>query len=92
MITRLLLITGRVQGVGFRDALCAEAERLGVHGWVRNRREGGVEALVQGAERSVDALIAWAHRGPPLARVGRVEVEAIDGTRPEPSFRRLPTR
>jgi acylphosphatase len=91
MITRLLLIKGRVQGVGFRDALCEEAERLGLRGWVRNRTAGNVEALVQGAEGPVLALVSWARRGPPLARVDGVEVEVIHEADPEPSFRRLPT-
>lgn len=91
MVTRLLVIAGRVQGVGFRDALCAEAERLGLHGWVRNRTDGSVEALVQGSEPSVEALAAWAHRGPPLARVSRVEVRPVNAASRERGFRRLPT-
>jgi acylphosphatase len=64
-----LQITGRVQGVGFRYALQAEAARLGVAGWVRNRRDGSVEALAQGEARAVQALLDWARRGPPGARV-----------------------
>jgi len=67
-----LLISGRVQGVGFRDALQREAERLGLHGWVRNRDAGAVEALAQGGEAAVAALLEWARRGPPAARVERV--------------------
>jgi acylphosphatase len=76
MIIRRLQITGRVQGVGFRYAMQHEAQRLGVSGWVRNRRDGSVEALAQGAAESVDALIAWARRGPPGARVADLQVEA----------------
>lgn len=68
-----LLISGRVQGVGFRDALQREAERLGLSGWVRNRGAGEVEALAQGREAAVAALAAWARRGPPAAHVKRVE-------------------
>ncbi|HZE09988.1 MAG TPA: acylphosphatase, partial [Burkholderiales bacterium] len=64
-----LLISGRVQGVGFRYAMGEEAERLGATGWVRNRRDGTVEAAVDGAPEAVDALISWARRGPPSARV-----------------------
>lgn len=77
MITRHLRITGRVQGVGYRDALCAQAATLGVTGWVRNRRDGSVEALVQGAAEHVEQLISWARRGPPAARVAEVRVEGI---------------
>ena len=73
-IRRFLVITGRVQGVGYRDALCEQAERGSVAGWVRNRSNGSVEALLQGADADVEALIAWARRGPPAARVAEVKV------------------
>lgn len=75
MATRRLLITGRVQGVGFRYALQDEAERLGLTGWVRNRSDGSVEALAQGAPQALEALAAWARRGPPAARVAEVRIE-----------------
>lgn len=68
-----LLIRGHVQGVGFRDALQKEAARLGLTGWVRNRATGEVEALAQGGEQAVAALLAWARNGPPTARVERVD-------------------
>jgi len=68
-----LRIRGRVQGVGFRDALGREAERLGVTGWVRNRAGGDVEAVAQGNAAALEALIAWARRGPPAARVEDVD-------------------
>ena len=71
--TILLLIRGRVQGVGFRYALQKEAARLGLTGWVRNRATGEVEALAQGGEQAVAALLAWARNGPPEARVERVD-------------------
>jgi acylphosphatase len=78
-VTLHLRIVGRVQGVGYRDALRREALARGVSGWVRNRRDGSVEALVQGSAEAVDALIAWARRGPPAARVQDVEVKEAAG-------------
>lgn len=68
-----LCIRGRVQGVGFRDALSREAERLGLAGWVRNRADGDVEAVAQGDAAGLEALVAWARRGPPAARVVGVD-------------------
>jgi acylphosphatase len=74
MTARLLRIQGLVQGVGFRYALGREAERRGVAGWVRNRADGSVEALLSGNAEAVEALTAWARRGPPAARVSEVIV------------------
>lgn len=71
-ICRNLRVRGRVQGVGYRWSLCAEAQRLGLSGWVRNRSDGSVEALVGGPAEAVDALILWARRGPPMARVDSI--------------------
>lgn len=79
MKTHRLRIHGRVQGVWFRESMRQEAERLGVSGWVRNTPDGKVEAVVQGPADKVAALIAWAHKGPPLARVERVEIGTADG-------------
>jgi acylphosphatase len=77
--TRRLAIRGRVQGVFFREAMRQEAARLGVAGWVRNRRDGSVEAVVQGAPAAVEAIVAWARRGPP-GRGGRpLEASEADG-------------
>ena len=71
-LTRRLVISGRVQGVGFRWSLHAEAKALGLDGCVRNRRDGTVEALISGAPDAVETLTAWAFQGPPSARVDRV--------------------
>jgi len=64
-----LLIEGRVQGVGFRYAVRQQAEALGIEGWVRNRRDGCVEAVVVGPPEQVELLQAWARHGPPGAVV-----------------------
>ncbi len=69
-----VVITGRVQGVYYRSYAEDEARRLGVTGWVRNRRDGAVEILVEGDERDAQAMIAWSWQGSPLARVENVEV------------------
>jgi acylphosphatase len=76
MSTRQIRVRGRVQGVGYRYAMRAEAERLGVSGWVRNRADGSVEALMRGEARVLQALIVWARRGPPGARVDELREEA----------------
>jgi len=91
MIARRLRIRGRVQGVGFRDALCGEAQERGIAGWVRNRSDGSVEALVQGPPERVAELIAWARRGPPASRVDEVQVEASDEVPAHAGFERRPS-
>ena len=68
-------VTGRVQGVCFRWATQAEATRLGVVGWVRNRSDGAVEGVFEGPQAVVDALIRWCHGGPAAATVLNVAVE-----------------
>ena len=79
MECRHLLVHGRVQGVGFRASLAWEAQNMGVTGWVRNRRDGTLEAMIQGSDEAVAAMIAWTRRGPPGARTDRVEVELGSG-------------
>ncbi|MBI4989610.1 MAG: acylphosphatase [Rhodocyclales bacterium] len=79
MAVRRLVIHGRVHGVGFRASLAWEADKLGITGWVRNRRDGTVEAMICGGDEAVATMIAWARRGPPGARVDRVEVELGSG-------------
>lgn len=78
-VTRHLVITGKVQGVWYRDSMRLEAERLGVAGWVRNRRDGSVEAMLQGDAAAVAALVDWARHGPPAAQVAGVEVSEGEG-------------
>jgi acylphosphatase len=73
-ITRHLIIRGHVQGVSYRWSMVQAAQQRSVRGWVRNRRDGSVEALVCGAAGAVQSLIDWAHQGPPHARVDGVEV------------------
>jgi acylphosphatase len=68
-VALLLTITGRVQGVGYRDWAVAEARRLGLAGWVRNRRDGAVEALVAGEVAAVEAFVVACRQGPPFAQV-----------------------
>lgn len=76
---RRLIITGRVQGVWFRGSMAQEAQRLGVTGWVRNRADGSVEAVVAGTAEQVATIMNWARRGPPNAVVQHVAVELGDG-------------
>ena len=86
-VTRNLRIFGQVQGVYYRESLRQQAEMLGVSGWVRNRRDGSVEAMLQGAPLAVEAAIAWCRRGPDRARVERVEI--ADGQGEFDDFSRL---
>jgi acylphosphatase len=81
-----VLISGRVQGVGFRWAVAREAESLVVHGWVRNLSDGRVEALIEGDEAAVEQMIDWLRTGPPAARVDDLSLESkpvtgVDGFR-----------
>ncbi len=76
-LVKNLRITGLVQGVGFRDAMVVEANRVGARGWVRNRSDGSVEAVVAGNEEHVQAMLAWARRGPRGARVYHVAVSEL---------------
>jgi len=69
MIQRHVIVTGRVQGVWFRDSMRREAERLGLSGWVRNLPDGNVEAAFEGQPDAVEKLTEWCHHGPPEARV-----------------------
>ncbi len=85
---RRLRVSGRVQGVWFRESTRREAERLGVRGWVRNCADGSVEAVFEGDAGPVAELVEWSRSGPPRARVDDValSVEAPTG---ESGFRVL---
>jgi len=76
---RRLVIEGRVHGVGYRDWMVREAARLGLDGWVRNRPDGRVEAVLAGPEPAVAELLSLARRGPTLARVDAVEETFWEG-------------
>ena len=91
-VTRHLRISGRVQGVGYRYALRCEAQANGINGWVRNCRDGTVEAVVQGDPQAVEILLAWAKRGPPSARVADVDAQPVPGEfeRTYSGFEQLP--
>jgi acylphosphatase len=77
MIARRVVVHGRVQGVGYRDAMCEAARGARAQGWVRNRLDGTVEALIQGEPAAVEALVAWCRRGAPAARVASVVVHEV---------------
>lgn len=88
-----LRVEGRVQGVYFRVSTQAEAQRLGLRGWVRNRRDGTVEVVAEGPTAQVEALVAWAQEGPPASRVDGVESTLLDALEEsaEPGFVIRPT-
>lgn len=74
------MVSGLVQGVFFRREIADHARRFEVTGWVRNLKDGRVEALVEGEKSRVDDLIRFCHRGPPGAKVFNVNVEWLDYT------------
>jgi len=76
---RRLVITGLVQGVGFRYGMAAEARLLGVTGWVRNRRNGSVEAMIAGTPAQIEAMLEWSQAGPGGAVVENVMCESASG-------------
>ncbi len=77
IVARRYVITGRVQGVGFRFFVEAAAAREGIHGWVRNRADGAVEAWIEGDQEAVDRVDAALRRGPGSAQVDDVRVEDV---------------
>jgi len=90
--TWLARVRGRVQGVGYRDACVRRARALGITGWVRNRGDGSVEALLHGPPQALAQMRDWLQGGVPAARVDALEVtqQPSPATRPD-RFDRLPT-
>ena len=78
-VTKLIRLRGRVQGVYYRESMCMKAAELGVRGWVLNRRDGTVEAMVQGNEDAMLRMLAWARIGPAAARIEEMVVEDGNG-------------
>jgi len=78
MVRAHVIINGRVQGVFFRYATQEEATRLGLKGWVKNRRDGQVEAVFEGDEATVEKMLKWCHQGPPHAVVNKIDVNRED--------------
>ncbi len=85
-----VIVHGRVQGVWFRGWCEREAKSRGLNGWVRNRRDGTVEALFEGPDLALTAMIGACREGPPAARVTRLEDYPSDED-PVPGFRQIPT-
>jgi acylphosphatase len=90
MIARRLVIRGRVQGVGYRYSMVGAAQTCDVAGWVRNLRDGSVEAMVQGETEAVESIVAWCRRGPHGAHVIAVEVSEV-AVEPHAGFATRPT-
>ena len=81
-----MVVAGLVQGVSFRASMKDAAIRFGVEGWVRNRDDGAVEALVQGEEANVERLLAWARMGPPGAEVISLDRQRLESCPPQRGF------
>lgn len=88
MKAKRLVIAGQVHGIGFRDWMVEKADELGLSGWVRNRRDGTVEALISGDVASVEELSRMCRRGPRLAVVTSISEELADPPA-EPGFHRV---
>ncbi len=90
MSTKRLIVTGRVQNVGYRVWAQQEAARLGLSGWVRNRRDGSVEVLIDGESDAVEEMLRACRRGPRHAEVGTIEEELAEPW-DQPGFALMPT-
>lgn len=69
-----IFVSGRVQGIGYRDGVRGKAEKLGILGWVKNLEDGRVEAVFEGEENKVKEIIEWARKGPFLAKVENMDI------------------
>ena len=88
-VTKNILLQGRVQGVYFRESMCQKAAELGVTGWVRNRPDGTLEAMIQGEPMAIEQMLEWARHGPSAARVEQLEIN--EGAGNYTDFQRLKT-
>ena len=86
-----LTVRGRVQGVGYRHWAMTTGRRLGLTGWVRNRTDGSVEALIVGEDAAIGAMIDACRRGPAMAQVDAVDIEPVDLDVLPEGFTQLPT-
>ena len=86
LVRRRIVVRGRVQGVFFRDSAQREAGQRELSGWVRNRDDGAVEAVVQGETEAVDAFVSWAREGPSSADVDSADVVDEPVTEGESGF------
>lgn len=86
MATQRIFVSGRVQGVGYRDWVVRTAQRTGLTGWVRNLKDGRVEILVFGDDEALGKLVEGCREGPPLARVDHVEAWPADGEKAHKGF------
>ena len=90
-VTVKVSITGRVQGVGFRESMRIVAQALEINGWVRNCDDGSVEAIAQGDEYAIEQLVAWCQSGPPGANVKFVTADLVESSETFIAFTRWPT-
>ena len=88
----LVRVSGRVQGIGYREACVGRARELGITGWVRNRMDDSVEAMLQGSPEQLAHMCSWLRDGMPAARVGELEITPVPPPFPRfDDFVRLPT-
>ena len=84
-----VVVSGRVQGVAYRYSAQSAARRHQITGWVRNLRDGSVEAEIQGSKEAVEAMLDWLHEGPPPARVSHIQATDRPASPDETGFRIL---
>lgn len=86
MVCKRVFLTGVVQGVSFRFHAQQKASQLGLTGWVRNLEDGRVEMLLAGKDDNVEAMIKWAHKGPPRAKVENMSITEVKEPAPKEPF------